>query len=262
MSSSSRPEPVDAPGAAPVVSIITVVRNGAATLDRALASVAQHRCPGVEYLVIDGGSTDGTVERLRHSTAQIDFWSSEPDRGIYDAMNKGVLHARGRWIHFLGCDDELALDLAVIIPLLQDARTVYYGDSYWIHSGRTYDGPFTAAKLALTNICHQSIFYPRSALVKHPFDLRYRQQADWVVNMQCFSDPAFRFQYLPHTIARFNDATGSSSIQGDPQLEADYVRLLWAHFSWPIALWRSCIALGGRWLRKRGWSGRRAYTKR
>ena len=245
-----------------VISVITVVRNGAATLEKTIASVAGHRCPGVEYIMIDGGSTDGTIDIIDRHADTITLWHSEPDQGIYDAMNKGVRLAKGRWILFLGCDDELAMNLSVVLPLLQDQHTLYYGDSYWRQSKRTYDGPFTAAKLALTNICQQGIFYPRQALEKYPFDLRYRYQADWVVNMQCFHDPAFAFRYIPHTIAIYNDTTGLSSIQADPVLEQDYPALMWRYFPWPVALWRSGIAFGGRTLRKLGWKGRPPYTKR
>lgn len=248
--------------AKPVLSIITVVRNGAATLEACFASVATHRTPGVEHLVIDGASTDGSVDLIQRNADQLAYWCSEPDGGIYDAMNKGLRHARGSWILFLGADDELAADLSGILPRLKEAGTLYYGNSYWRHSRRTYDGYFSASKLALTNICHQSIFYPRAALEKYPFNPRYRLQADWVVNMQCFSDRSFRLEHIPVTVALYNDASGQSSTGDDPALAEDYLALLWRHFSFPIALWRSCICIGGRTLRKLGWHGRPAYTKR
>ncbi|MEI6787897.1 MAG: glycosyltransferase family 2 protein [bacterium] len=251
------------PGAdAPILTIITVVRNGAATLDACIQSVIAHQAPSVEYVVIDGGSTDGTVDLLRRYDDQIAFWSSEPDKGIYDAMNKGVCRAAGDWILFLGSDDTLAVDLAAILPLLQDKQTIYYGNAWWRQSRRTYDGPFSASKLALTNLCHQAVFYPRQALLKYPFNLKYHTQADWEVNMRCFSDPAFRFQYFPKTIANYDDASGISSIRRDLILEQDYLGLLWRHFPWPVALWRSTITLGGRALRKLGWKGRPPYAKR
>ncbi len=232
------------------LTIITVVRNGAATLEQTLASVARHSCPGVEYLVMDGASTDDTLDILQRHPETITAWHSEPDAGIYDAMNKGVQKAQGRWILFLGCDDELAADLTEILPLLQNPTTLYYGNAYWRHSRRTYDGPFSPAKLARTNICHQATLYPRTALLKHSFNLRYRYQADWEVNMRCLSDPEFKFQYIPLTLASYNDATGNSSLNRDLALEADYPALLWRHFPVPIAFWYSTLALGGRLLRR------------
>lgn len=237
---------------APVISVITVVRNGAAVLESCLASVARHAGPSAEHIVLDGASTDGTQDLLRRHEAGLAFWESEPDQGIYDAMNKAVAHARGDWVLFLGCDDELVADLDKVLPLLRDKSSIYYGNALWRHSGRTHDGPFSAAKLARTNICQQAILYPRRALLKHPFTLRYRLQADWETNMRCFSDPEFRFEYIPLTLASYNDATGVSSTTRDLALECDYPALVWRHFPWPIALWYSSLAVGGRMLRALG----------
>ena len=246
----------------PILSIITVVRNGAATLEDCIRSVIERGTPAVEHIVIDGGSTDGTPAILSHHADAIACSISEPDKGIYDAMNKGVRLAKGDWILFLGCDDTLAADLKGILPRLADRNTIYYGNAYFQQARRTYYGPFTAAKLALANLCHQAVFYPRPALLKHPFNLKYRIQADWEANMRCFSDPEFRFQYIPETIANYNDESGTSSTQPDLDLEADYLPLLWRHFPVPVALWRSAITLGGKALRKLGWKGRQPYAKR
>jgi glycosyltransferase involved in cell wall biosynthesis len=92
----------------PLVTIITVVRNGAGTIARAIESVQTQDCPGIEHVVIDGASTDGTPEILSRLLRAEDFWISEPDRGISDAFNKGVTVARGGFIQFLGADDWLS----------------------------------------------------------------------------------------------------------------------------------------------------------
>jgi len=234
----------------PILSIITVVRNGAASLEACINSVIQYASPDIEYIVIDGGSTDGTIEVLRQHSETITYWRSEPDQGIYDAMNKGLKVAHGQWVLFLGSDDELAISPEKLIPHLKSPQTLYYGNAYWKHSGRTHDGRFSAAKLACTNLCQQAVLYPKAALKKHPYNLRYRYQADWELNMRCFSDPEFHFEYLPLTIAIYNDATGVSTVSRDLALEADYISLLWRHFPAPIALWLSTLVLGGRLLRK------------
>src|SRR6478609_6660381 len=114
--------------ARPTVSVITVVLNGAETLERALQSVLEQDFDDVEYVVIDGGSTDGSIEIIRKYEARIGYWRSEPDKGLYDAMNKAVQAARGRWLLFLGADDVLVGRLSEIVPHLTDERTVYYGD--------------------------------------------------------------------------------------------------------------------------------------
>lgn len=239
----------------PFISIITVLRNGERTLEACIQSVMDQSYEGVEFIVIDGGSTDGTLDILRRYDNRIAFWVSESDRGIYDAMNKGTRHVNGERILFLGCDDTLSADLRTVAPLLTHANIIYYGDAYWPGRRRLYDGRFTAAKLARTNICHQAVFYPRAVFKKYAFNLRYSLQADWELNMRCFSDPAFRFQYIPVQVAIYNDLHGLSSVRRDLALEQDYIALMWRHFPWPIALWRTVIALGGRSLHQLGWKG-------
>ena len=128
-------------------------------------------------------------------------------------MNKGTRHAHGERILFLGSDDTLSADLRTVAPLLIDANTIYYGDAYWRGRQRLYDGPFTTAKLARTNICHQAIFYPKAVFTKYSFNLRYSLQADWELNMRCFSDPEFRFQYIPVQVPIYNDLHGIELIK-------------------------------------------------
>ncbi len=96
------------PAEKPLVTIVTAVRNGAGTIARALESIQTQHCPGIEHVVIDGASTDGTPEILRRLLRAQDYWVSEPDRGISDAFNKGVALARGAFIQFLGADDWLS----------------------------------------------------------------------------------------------------------------------------------------------------------
>lgn len=72
------------------ISIITVSYNAAATIEQTILSVIRQDYPNIEYIVIDGGSTDGTVDMIRKYEDQIAYWVSEPDAGIYDAMNKGI----------------------------------------------------------------------------------------------------------------------------------------------------------------------------
>jgi glycosyltransferase involved in cell wall biosynthesis len=233
----------------PLISIVTVVRNGAKTLAQCIESVVRQQYKNIEYVVADGCSTDGTIDILRSYESSLDYWVSERDDGIFDAMNKAVGLTTGDWILFLGADDILLADIKDLVHGFLDRNTIYYGNAYWPGRDALYDGPFTAAKLARTNICQQAIFYPRTALTKYRHDPKYRFQADWELNMRCFSDPAFSFQYIPVTIVQYNDVDGSSTCNRDRNLENDYIALMRRHFSPPIALWRIAIALGGRCLR-------------
>ncbi|WP_456403786.1 glycosyltransferase family 2 protein [Hydrogenimonas sp.] len=91
--------------ALPLVTIITVVYNGAEHIEESVLSVIEQDYDNIEYIVVDGGSTDGTLDIVKTYEDRIDYWVSEPDRGIYDAMNKGLMLASGRYIGFLNADD-------------------------------------------------------------------------------------------------------------------------------------------------------------
>jgi glycosyltransferase involved in cell wall biosynthesis len=220
--------------AAPLVSIITVVLNGAETLERALRSALDQDFDGLEYVVIDGGSTDGSLDIIRKYESRIGYWRSEPDNGLYDAMNKGVRAARGRWILFLGADDVLVARLADIACLLTDEQTVYYGDVYMPRQRLTYDGAFSAYKIMFKNICQQAIFYPRRAFESHGFDTRYRLWADHAFNIACYGDKRFRFRYIEKLVCLYNDYTGLSAHTEDAEFQADRESLIRAHL--PLAL--------------------------
>jgi glycosyltransferase involved in cell wall biosynthesis len=89
----------------PLITVITVVFNGAKTLEETILSVINQTYNNIEYIIIDGGSTDGTLDILKYYENAIDYWVSEKDTGIYDAWNKGLRIASGEWIAFLGADD-------------------------------------------------------------------------------------------------------------------------------------------------------------
>jgi len=115
------------------ISVIIAVCNGAPTLQRALDSVFDQTHPHVELIVIDGGSTDGTVDILRRNEARIAYWESSPDTGIYNAWNKALDHVTGDWVCFLGADDWYAgpdVLASVVAAIAEDgaAHSVYYGN--------------------------------------------------------------------------------------------------------------------------------------
>jgi glycosyltransferase involved in cell wall biosynthesis len=113
---------------APTLSIVTVTYNSAATLEDTLRSVRDQSFRDFEHIIVDGGSTDRTIEILKGAGDSVQ-WISEPDAGIYDAMNKGIRRSRGRWIHILNSDDYYASAdvLSRVMPkLVEDA--VNYGD--------------------------------------------------------------------------------------------------------------------------------------
>jgi glycosyltransferase involved in cell wall biosynthesis len=116
-------------GRGPVISVVTVVRNGGPLLERTIQSILDQTYDAVELIIIDGGSTDGTLDIIRRYDPKIDYWMSEPDKGIYDAMNKGIDLATGAWICFLNAGDEFFHRETVfqLVPELRDDRDVLFG---------------------------------------------------------------------------------------------------------------------------------------
>ena len=85
----------------PLITVVTICYNAVDTIEETIKSVIEQTYPNIEYIVIDGGSKDGTVDIIKKYQDKISYWVSEPDRGIYDAMNKGTMKANGRWINFM-----------------------------------------------------------------------------------------------------------------------------------------------------------------
>lgn len=188
----------------PKISIITVVFNGVDTLESTMLSVINQDYKNIEFIIIDGGSTDGTLDIIKKYENKITFWQSEPDKGIYDAMNKGLNKANGEWLIFLGCDDLLLNVIHQVAPLMRDKKTVYYGNAFFNKELLIYDGEFNGFKLSKKNICHQAIFYPKKIYKKREYDLQYKLLADYNYNIICYGDSSLNFIYMPFLISVFN----------------------------------------------------------
>lgn len=217
----------------PLISIITVVLNGEKTIENAIKSVLDQKFSDYEYIIVDGYSSDKTTEIIKKYKSKLAFFISEPDEGLYDAMNKAIKFARGHFIYFLGADDTLLNILDKIAPLLKDKNTIYYGNVYRPKLGNIYDGEFSSYKLACKNICHQSIFYPRHVLKKNDFDLRYPVLADYDLNIRLFYVLGLNFQYVSEVIAIFMDEGGVSQNKYDEEFEKGKLAILKLHISKP-----------------------------
>ena len=211
----------------PLISIITVVYNGAVTLERTILSVIGQTYTNIEYIIIDGGSKDGSIDIIKKYQAHIAYWVSEPDKGIYDAMNKGIQHASGDWIFFLGADDILYNVLHYIAPYFLNEGTIYYGNVHFGNNSKVYNGRYNKYKLSIANICHQSIFYPAQVFQQYKYDLKYPIFADYALNLQCWANHRFTFQYLPVIIALFaSDGTSAQNQNKDWKFAQDKMRLI------------------------------------
>ncbi|MBQ4278987.1 MAG: glycosyltransferase [Rikenellaceae bacterium] len=209
------PEP-----ARPLFSIVTVVYNSADSIATTLRSVTGQRHTGfdIEYIVIDGGSTDGTLAAVGRHRDRIALVVSEPDRGIYDAMNKGIAAARGRWINFMNSGDSFAGDdvLEQVAAVVRDTDAdIVYGDIVELRNGGRDEFLKKAEAVPASKhrmfFCHQAAFVRTELMQALPFDARYAMSADLKFFKLCHRDGR-RFRYLNFPVARF-DKTGISSMQ-------------------------------------------------
>ncbi len=199
----------DTNGTLPKVSIICVTYNAATTLPRLLKSVEQYKSADTELVIMDGNSTDNTPDILKQNEHLIDFWQSESDKGIYEAMNKAVTYTKGQWVIFMGADDELAEGFSNMVSTLKDVDTVYYGNV--IFYGKEFCKIYDDYYLTKLNICHQGIFYPKTVFDKYQYDTKYRVYADYHLNLRLWKDPAFKFVHEDYLVASFPEGGFSST---------------------------------------------------
>ncbi len=207
----------------PYITIIMPTLRAERTLSTSLDSVLGQQFRNYELLIMDSLSGDGTLAiAAEYSTRdeRIRVFS-EPDEGVYDAMNKGIQKAKGEWILFLGSDDKLHDDgvlqaFASVTGL--NGLDLVYGNVISPSYKGIYDGEFTFEKLLKRNMPHQAIFYRRELFQRiGRFKIRYKGYADWDLNIRCFKDNAVRVRYTEQVIAWFG-ADGISSRHDVPFL--------------------------------------------
>ena len=199
------------------LSIITINYNNREGLARTIASVRSQTFNDYEWIVIDGGSTDGSRDLIADNKDLFAFWSSEPDKGIYDAINKGIAHASGQYISCMNSGDEYfsgdTLQKVFAAPLTSD---IVYGDWYQVYPDRKVlcrmPYPLDFSIFYYHNICHQAMFVRTAALQEKGFDPSYGPVADYARWMEMLFSGA-TFQKVDTVVCSY-DMTGISS-QGD-----------------------------------------------
>ncbi len=216
----------------PLISVITVVLNGEKTIERTINSVISQNFNSFEYIIIDGGSTDGTLELInkyssRNGYHKIDKWTSEKDNGIYDAMNKGARIAQGDYVFFLNADDFFVKNdvLLNVAKELRNKKTdILYGKVEFLKNGvlftvkhpRKGENVISYLKKGQT-LNHQGIFTKRKLLLKYSFDTSYKLMADHDLICRMLKDNA-SFYLSEIVISRFS--TGGLS-KKNPKLCLD-----------------------------------------
>ncbi len=200
----------------PLISIITVVFNGEKYLEETIQSVINQTYPNVEYIIIDGGSTDGTLDIIKKYEYAIDYWISEPDKGIYDAMNKGIDVATGDWINFMNTGDSF-FDNVVLEKLFVnndlEKIDVIYGNHQVIYTNRK-----RIAKAGNiediwkgSQFCHQSSFVSSRVHKVNKYNLCNKIGADFELFYVLYKYKK-TFKYMDVIVANYS-AGGLSDIE-------------------------------------------------
>ena len=214
------------------VSVVTICRNVHAEIGPTLDSVAAQTHADIEHIVIDGASTDGTLGILDAHRKRLAVLVSEPDGGIYDAMNKGIARATGELVHFLNAGDWFydahAVENAVRFVERNPQGDLFYGDiEVRLPDGQTViHVPQEPDKAAETMVCgclpHQGTFARRSVFDRTgPFDTRWRVHADYDWFLKAIADEATTLCHMPVTVASFGLGGSSSDLaKGQPEVYA------------------------------------------
>lgn len=203
----------------PLISYVTVVRNNPHTIKRAIDSVIKQKYENVEHIVIDGASTDNTIDVILEYKDHIDYYASEPDNGLYDALNKAIELCRGELILVLNSDDWLSPDSANIAAELckfNQPQLIAGTAHVMIHKD---EGVFwhpqkvgMASYFTVANVNHNAIYATRAAYQKSgPYDVSYKIAADTKWILKCYSDGVI-FDYTDRVTVNYSLGGISSDI--------------------------------------------------
>jgi glycosyltransferase involved in cell wall biosynthesis len=189
----------------PLISIITVVYNGEKYLEETIKSVINQTYTNIEYIIIDGDSTDGTVDIIKKYEDKIDYWISEKDDGIYDAMNKGIDVVSGNFINFMNAGDKFYNNNIL--------KSVFENDSYkdidFIYGNleiNHIDFKKIKKTLSLTNLwkgmqfSHQSVFINSDFHRLNKYNLKYKIASDFNLFYNAYTD-SYKFFYIDKIIS-------------------------------------------------------------
>ncbi|GAA4464466.1 glycosyltransferase family 2 protein [Nibrella saemangeumensis] len=224
----------------PLLSIITVTYNAGRFLERTIQSIGKPTGE-VEYIIVDGGSKDNTLNLVRQYEDHVTKWVSEPDRGLYDAMNKGLKLAQGDYVWFMNAGDEI--HDATVLPRLKERLTsnadVYYSDALFVRDDGSPVGlrseitPHTLPKqlawqdMALgMKVCHQAFIVRRTIAPTYLVD-NLSADLDWEINSLKAAHTA---EYLDFVLCKY--LIGGLSVQQHRRSLTDRFKVLVHHFGW------------------------------
>lgn len=202
----------------PKVSIITINYNDKSGLEKTINSVLSQKNKDFEFIIIDGGSTDGSVDLIKQHKEEITYWVSEKDKGVYNAQNKGIKVAKGTFINFMNAGDIFNNPnvLQDIHQDLTDDYDIYYGNNYKVKANgskrlKTYEEKLKFSFFYGSSINHQSSFIRKSLFDKYfYYNENFKIVSDWEFFIYTICKENVPYKYINKTIADY-DFTGMSS---------------------------------------------------
>ncbi|MEY4293068.1 MAG: hypothetical protein RIQ61_1466 [Bacteroidota bacterium] len=223
------------------ISIITATFNSLRFLPDVLQSICSQNYPNIEWIIVDGNSTDGTKEFIEENASKITKWVSEPDNGIYDALNKGIRMASGDIIGFLHSDDFFStptiLTEVVNCFILSKSQTVY-GDLEYVNStDPTKCIRFWKSKAFKPSFlekgwmpAHPTLFLKKEVYEKHGlFDLNYHIAADYDMMLRILQDSSLTITYLPKVVTKMRVGGASNTLSNFKQKMQEDYRVIYTH---------------------------------
>lgn len=205
----------------PKITIITASYNAAATIEQTISSVVCQDYPNIEYVIVDGGSTDETLRIIKKYEKYGIKWISESDNGLYDALNKGVQLATGDYIEIIGADDALTGRdiISRVVCQMKPGVDLLCGQAWYVDETSKTQSPFLNTNMRNKNTYrggmtpHAAMFARREILIRYPFDVSYRISGDYKFFLQCFYDETIKIQYSDEMVAFFATSGISSNIK-------------------------------------------------
>ena len=170
----------------PKISIIIAVLNRKQHLQKAIESVINQDFTDYELIIVDGKSTDGTLDIIRKYESKIGYWESSKDKNVYDAMNKAIAKTNGDWLYFLGADDEICKDSFqnIFSQNWKDANLIFGNIKY--QNNQQFVGSFSNKLFLKNSIHHQAAVYHKRCFYGRNYNCNYSVLADYDLNLQLF----------------------------------------------------------------------------
>ena len=202
-------------------SVITINYNHKEGLNRTIESVICQTNSDYEFIIIDGGSTDGSVEIIKKHAGKITFWVSEKDKGVYHAMNKGIAHAHGDYCIFMNSGDCFHSSQA-LESVIKYEEDIICGQVSTFPSGH-HKSTITLVDLMRISLPHQAMFIKRELLIKHPYDEKYKILSDWKFCLETLILDNCSFRNIEVVLSDYESGGISANSNGLLPIERDQI---------------------------------------